>query len=224
LQLDGNYVDNIFDLAERSRKLVHGRNKHMEKQAARRTTSEELREQYASSKRMTSGTIFAKGNGLLQEEARDEIRRRAQLKTSKLNAAARKKKKALWELYLEVENVRDRIAVKHRSYLRDKGISSTEEVKESDLGEDQIRTLRNDDLKTLIKWKKISSDAAIPTKKATLVTRLMATMGRRSPQASPYNSDDEEYDEDHHAEGGSNVEGEDEDDEEVDEEVDEDDT
>jgi len=119
--------------------------------------------------------------------------------------------------------VRDRFAVKHRSYLRDKGISSTEEVKESDLGEDQIRTLRNDDLKTLIKWKKISSDAAIPTKKATLVTRLMATMGRRSPQASPYNSDDEEYDEDHHAEGGSNVEGEDEDDEEVDEEVDEDD-
>ena len=82
------------------------------------------------------------------------------------------------------------------SYLRDKGVPSAEEVKESDLGEDQIRTLRNDYLKTLIKWKKISSDAAIPTKKDTLVTRLMATMGRRSPQASPYNSDDEEYDED----------------------------
>ena len=84
------------------------------------------------------------------------------------------------------------IALKYRDYLLTKGFPPSHEVKESDLTEEQIRNLRNDHLKTLCKWKKISSDEAMPTKKADLAARLIATMGRMSPDVSPYNSEDEE--------------------------------
>ena len=100
--MTGNNVDNIFDLAERKRALDRGRNKHLQKQAVTRTTNKErLRELYASAKKMTAGTIFGTGNGLLQDEVRDEVRAREQRKLSKLNANVRKKKKLLWELCLE---------------------------------------------------------------------------------------------------------------------------
>ena len=69
------------------------------------------------------------------------------------------------------------IALKYRDYLLTKGFPPSHEVKESDLTEDQIRNLRNDHLQTLCKWKKISSDEAMPTKKADLAARLIATMG-----------------------------------------------
>jgi hypothetical protein len=59
---------------------------------------------------MNSGTIFGTGNGLLQEEVRDEVR-----------ARARKKKKLLWELCLAVEVAREDIALKYRHYLLTKG-------------------------------------------------------------------------------------------------------
>jgi hypothetical protein len=85
--LTGNYVDNIFDLAERKRALDRGRNKHMQKQAVTRTANmERLKEFYASAKRMTAGTIFGTGNGLLQEEVRDEVRAREQRKLSNQNS------------------------------------------------------------------------------------------------------------------------------------------
>ena len=95
---------------------------------------------------------------------------------------------------MAVEEARGDIALKYRDYLLTKGFppSHSHEVKESDLTEDQIRNLRNDHLKTLCKWKKISSDEAMPTKKADLAARLIATMGRMSPDVSPYNSEDEE--------------------------------
>ena len=94
----------MFDLVERKRSLIAGRNKHMEEQADKRTV---LREQYAKSSRMTAGTVFGTGNGMLQEEVRDEIRRREQRKKSKLDAAQRKQRKKLWNLCLEVEQVRE---------------------------------------------------------------------------------------------------------------------
>ena len=72
-------------------------------------------------------------------------------------------------------------------------------------------------MKTLVKWKKDSKDEAIPTRKAELAVRLIDTMGRRSPQASPYNSDEEDDDEEEHdgvvastAVGDNNVGGEEE--------------
>ena len=152
----------------------------MQKQAEALTTTtrERLRELYASSRKMTAGVVFGTGNGMLQEEVRDEVRARELRKASTLNAAARKKKKDLWELSLEVESTR-------------LGFASAEDVKESDLTEAMIRTLKNDQLKTLCKWKKRSNDAAMPTNKEKLAARLIETMGRSSPNASPYNSDDE---------------------------------
>jgi len=165
----------------------------MQKQAVTRTANKErLRELYASAKTMTAGTIFGTGNGLLQEEVRDEVRAREQRKLSKLNANVRKKKKSLWKLCLEVESAREDTALKYRDYLLTKGFPPSHEVKESDLTEDQIRNLRNDHLQTLCKWKKISRDEAMPTKKADLAARLIAMMGRMSPDVSPYNSEDEE--------------------------------
>ena len=88
------------------------------------------------------------------------------------------------------------IALKYRDYLLTKGFPPSHEVKESDLTKDQIRNLRNGHLQTLCKWKKISSDEAMPTKKADLAARLIATTGRMSTDVSPYNSeaeDDEDY-------------------------------
>ena len=55
--------------------------------------------------------------------------------------------------------------------------------------------MNNGWLKTLVRWKRVKGDDAIPTNKDGLATRLIATMGRRSPQPSPYNSDDEDNDE-----------------------------
>ena len=192
LCLEGNYVENVFDLVERKRSLIAGRNKHMEEQADKRTV---LQEQYAKSSRMTAGTVFGTGNGMLQEEVRDEIRRREQRKKSKLDAAQRKQRKKLWNLCLEVEQVREFIHVRHRDHFRSKGVDSSASVTESDLLESHIRKLNNGWLKTLVRWKRVKGDDAIPTNKDGLATRLIATMGRRSPQPSPYNSDDEDNDE-----------------------------
>ena len=201
----------------------------MQKQAEALTTTtiERLRELYASSRKMTAGVVFGTGNGMLQEEVRDEVRARELRKASKLNAAARKKKKDLWELSLEVESTRLAIAEKHEDYFRTGGFASADDVKESDLTEAMIRTLKNDQLKTLCKWKKRSNDAAMPTNKEKLAARLIETMGRSSPNTSPYNSDDEneEFDEDLIAADGSGALEADEnvEDVECDEEVDEDD-
>ena len=67
----------------------------------------------------------------------------------------------------------------------------------------------------------------MPTNKEKLAARLIETMGRSSPNASPYNSDDEneEFDEDLIAADGSGALEADEnvEDVECDEEVDEDD-
>ena len=162
---------------------------------------------------------------MLQEEVRDEVRARKLRKEAKLNAAARKKKKALWELSLEVEATRLAIAEKHEDYFRARGFASADDVKESDLTEAMIRTLKNDHLKTLCKWKKGSDDAAMPTNKPELAARLIETMGRSSPNASPYNSDDEDFNEDLIAADSSGALEADENEEDVDEdeEVDEDD-
>ena len=96
-----------------------------------------------------------------------------------------------------MDRVRDEIAKKHAEYFRSKGFSDTYKVKESALDGDQIRKLRGNQLKTLVKWKKDSKDKAIPSRKEELATRLIATMGRRSPDASPYNSDEEDNEEEH---------------------------
>ena len=90
-----------------------------------------------------------------------------------------------------IEDVRDMIVELHSDYLQNKGLS-LEDATESDLTVNQIRKLSNIQLKTLCRWKKIPSVAAMPTKKAELATRLIETMDRTSPHASPYNSDDEE--------------------------------
>ena len=203
LELQGHYSDDIFDLIMRRRALIKGRNEHMQKQADELT---ELRELYSTKKRMTAGTVFAEGNGMLQEAVRDEVLRREQMKTAKLDAAERKKKKKLWDLSLEVEAVREDIHAKHRGYFQSKGFSSDDLVTESDLDEDKIRALKNDMLKTLVKWKKNSEDGAIPTKKGDLATRLITTMGRKSPNPSPYNSDEEDSEEEYDGEGDSEEE------------------
>jgi hypothetical protein len=227
VRLDGHYVANVFDLTARHKALIDGRNKHMQKQGE--LTSDRLRDAYSNSRKMNTGAIFGTGDGLLQTEARDEIRRREEQKKSMLSAAEQKKKKTAWDLYCAVEEVRDGIAAKHCAFFRGKGITSLENVKESDLDEGMIRKLNVESLKTLVKWKKIKGDQRMPTLKNELATRLIATMGRQSPpRPSPYNSDEE--DDMDNEDGGEDeaavdphVEEEEEDEEDDDEEEDDDD-
>ena len=213
LALTGHHADQICDLIVRSMNLTRGRNEHMQKQADERT---DLRTLYSEQPRLSANVVFGTGNGLLQEEVRDEVIRREQTRKDRLDAKERKKKKARWELYLDVERVRGEIATKFAEYFRSKGFSEQDEVKELDLDEDQIRKLSGNQLKTLVKWKKDSKDKAIPTRKAELAVRLIDTMNRRSPHVSPYNSDEEDDEEEHDgvvastAVGDNNVGGEEE--------------
>lgn len=224
-KLNGHYVNNVFDLAARHKALINGRNKHMQEQGE--LTSDQLRDAYSNSRKMGTGAIFGTGDGLLQGEARDEIRRREDQKKSKLSAAVQKKKKELWNLSCAVDKIRDGIAVTYCAFFREKGITSLENIKESDLDDSRIRKLNIESLKKLVKWKKIKGDQKMPTLKNDLATRLIETMGRQSPRASPYNSDEE--DDTDNEDGGKDeaaldryVEDDEEDDEEGDEEGDDD--
>ena len=138
-------VSDVLALAQRTKAVNDGRNNNMAPNAARGNmmTSNQLRDTYRDVQRMTAGTVFGKGNGVLGPEVRDEVVRRIQARRACIANQDSKKKKILRDLKRSVEVVRAKMLT----------VSFNLTVK---------------DLTTLCRWKKTKEDGKMPTKRSDL--------------------------------------------------------
>ena len=169
-------ANNIMSLMQSSKNQNEARMKEMT-DGTSPPSAEELKRRYAESKRMTSGTIFFEGDGILGTAVRDEVIQRNRAKET--NEANKKEadKQKLRQLKQKVDEVRHRL----------------ETV--------PVERLTNKHLEILIGWKRQKGDEAMPKNKLDLLTRWSSTKGRASPHISPYNLDDESE------EGGDDADG-----------------
>ena len=130
---------------------------------------EVLEKRYSEAGRMTSGVVFGQGDGVLGKAVRDEVIKRDLARTALLDANAAAKKRRLRKIIKEAKEVIAEMTKEKRKFK-----------------------WTNGKLTKMCKYKKIPSDAALPTKKDLLLTRYHQTKNRPSPHASPCNSDDED--------------------------------
>ena len=75
LNYSGATASSIMNLMQNADKRNEGRRKNMADDVANsnQLTPEELKKRYQETKRFTTGTVFAKGNGMLGKEVRDKV-------------------------------------------------------------------------------------------------------------------------------------------------------
>ena len=175
LNLNGTYADNLFNICDNARARNKGRASN--NAASINLSDGEAAKRIAEAKRLSSGTVFANNNGLLNATVRDAVIARVDARDRKEASTVQKNKatKAL-ALWKEVNAIKAKIP--------DNG---------------SVDNLKVGDLKKLVQFKKRKSDGAMPSKKADLISRYNSTKSRASPErpdgASSSSEEDDEDDE-----------------------------
>jgi len=157
-----------------------------EKKEATENAHKSAREIYHDkSKRLTSGLVFANGDGVLNDDLLEATQARIKDNEEKAAAKATTKKIKAHAVKDKVQSVREEIKKEFPPATSEKS-----------LNDEQLKKLSVKKLTTLVQYKKTRRDGKCPTNKSGLITMLRQTWDRSSPCPSPCNSDvDEEDDE-----------------------------
>ena len=159
----------IMEMAHNASKTNAGRARAVEATTGRKSR-EQLEKALSEAKKITAGVVIAKADGKLCREVFHEVHARNEYQKDNEAAQLRKKKKRIWDLKKDVDNIRLKMRI-------------TKKFK--------LKQLKVAELKKLCRWKKKKGDDALPTKKDDLMKRWKKDMNNTSPHASPCNSLDE---------------------------------
>ena len=163
----GTSMDILTMLQQQSAKDA-GRQRHHESQKDC-FTEEELADIYSNSKRLTANTVFGTGDGRMGKALYIEVRKRSLAKSKKDAEKADRDKKKIRILLKKAEAIRKR----QKDYLK----------------------WKRGEILDMIRLKKSPKDKwNLPKTKGEMQTRWAQIKGRRTPHASPCNSDNEESD------------------------------
>lgn len=163
----GTSMDILTMLRQESAKDA-GRQRHHESQKDC-FTEEELAEIYANSKKLTANTVFGTGDGRMGRSLYNEVRKRSLAKSKKDAEKANRDKKKIRILLKKAKATRKR----EKDYLK----------------------WKREEILDMIRLKKLPKDKwNLPKTKGEMQTRWAEIKGRRTPHASPCNSDNEESD------------------------------